>query len=56
MEKLVVRHRDGSVELAEVHSLEEALLRLAEYEGTPLPPAASFLRQKRLTKYQTVVV
>lgn len=38
MEKLVVRHRDGSVELAEGHSLEEALLRLAEYEGTRLPP------------------
>lgn len=38
MEKLVVRHRDDSVELAEGHSLEEALLRLAEYEGTRLPP------------------
>lgn len=38
MEKLVVRHRDGSIELAEGHSVEEALRRLAEYEGTRLPP------------------
>ena len=38
MEKLVVRHRDGSVELAEGHSVEEALRRLAEYEATRLPP------------------
>jgi hypothetical protein len=38
MEKLVVRHRDGSVELAEGHSVEEALRRLAEYESTRLPP------------------
>jgi len=38
MEKLVVRHRDGSVELAEGHSVEEALRRLAEYEDTRLPP------------------
>lgn len=38
MEKLVVRHRDGSVELAKGHSVEEALLRLAEYESTRLPP------------------
>ena len=30
MERLVVRHRDGSVELAKGHSVEEALLRLAE--------------------------
>lgn len=38
MEKLVVRHRDGSVELAEGHSVEEALRRLAEYEATRPPP------------------
>lgn len=38
MEKLVVRHRDGSVELAEGHSVDEALRRLAEYEDTRLPP------------------
>ena len=38
MERLVVRSRDGSVELAEGHSIEEALRRLAEYEGTRLPP------------------
>lgn len=34
MERLVVRHRDGNVELAEGHSVEEALRRLAEYEAT----------------------
>lgn len=38
MERLVVRHRDCSVELAKGHSVEEALLRLAEYEATRLPP------------------
>lgn len=38
MERLVVRHRDGNVELAEGHSVEEALRRLAEYEATRLPP------------------
>jgi hypothetical protein len=38
MERLVVRHRDGSVELAKGHSVEEALLRLVEYESTRLPP------------------
>lgn len=38
MEKLVVRHKDGSVELAAGHSVDEALRRLAEYEGTRLPP------------------
>ena len=38
MEKLVVRHRDGSVEFAKGHSVEEALLRLVEYEPTRLLP------------------
>lgn len=38
MKKLVMRHRDGSVELAAGHSVEETLRRLAEYEGTRLPP------------------
>lgn len=38
MEKLVIRHRDGSVELAEGHNMDEALRRLAEYEDTRLPP------------------
>ena len=38
MERLVVRNRDGGVELAEGHSVEEALRRLAEYEATRLPP------------------
>lgn len=38
MERLVVRNRDGGVELAEEHSVDEALRRLAEYEDTRLPP------------------
>lgn len=38
MERLVARSRDGGVELAEGHSVEEALRRLAEYEATRLPP------------------
>lgn len=38
MERLVARNRDGGVELAEGHSVEEALRRLAEYEATRLPP------------------
>ena len=38
MEKLVIRHRDGSVELAEGHNMDETLRRLVEYEGTRLPP------------------
>lgn len=38
MERLVARNRDGGVELAEGHSVEEALRRLAEYESTRLPP------------------
>lgn len=38
MDRLVARNRDGGVELAEGHSVEEALRRLAEYESTRLPP------------------
>lgn len=38
MERLVIRNKDGSVELAAGHSVEEALRRLAEYESTRLPP------------------
>lgn len=38
MDRLVARNRDGGVELAEGHSVEEALRRLAEYEATRLPP------------------